>query len=338
MGKLQRCICALGIAGGLAAWTPAVWAAGASVQDATEEQKKSAQELFIEAKKHFDEKRFDEALEGFRASYDTVASPNSHLMVARTLRELDRLEEAFVTYEEVIKEAQEAAKLDPKYEKAAEAATKELDEIRSRVAFVTLQIVGATEDTQIFVNDTPVQKDQWGQTMPVRVGVITVSAKAPGKADYSVDVTVAGGTVTHTVDLAQHWAPPPPAEPATPAAEETHSVDLLGLDKRTWAYIAGGVGAAGVVTFGVFGAMNRSKYNSLDSDCPNGICPTDRNDDIDAGKRYQTIANIGLVVGVVGLGTGTALYFLSDDEQGREQPTTQVGVGPGSVMVRGTFQ
>ena len=338
MGKLRRSFWALGIVAGFAAWTPTIWAAGASVDDATAEQKKSAQDHFIEAKKQFDAKEFDKALEGFQASYDVVASPNSHLMVARTLRELDRVEQAFEMYQVVIKEAEEAAKKDPKYTNAAEAARKELDELRPRVGFISLQVVGATEDTQLFINDEAVSRDRWGQEIPVRVGVITVSAKAPGKPELREDVTVPGGSLTHTVDLAKLWTPAAPPPPSPAAEPETKgSVDLLGLDKRTWAYIAGGVGAAGVVTFGVFGAMNRSKYNSLDSDCPNGVCPTDRSDDIDAGKRYQTIANVGLVVGVVGLGTGTVLYLMSGDDKGREQPTTQVGVGPGTVSVQGTF-
>ena len=171
----------------------------------------------------------------------------------------------------------------------------------------------------------------------MRVGAASVTAKATGKPEFQQDLTISGGASTQRIDLQTFWAPapPPPAETTTDTKAEG-SVDLLGLDKRTWAYIAGGVGAAGIVTFGVFGAMNRSKFNSLEDDCPNSVCLTDRSDDIDAGKRYQTIANVGLVVGVVGLGTGTVLYLLSDDK-GREQPTTQVGVGPGSVTLQGTF-
>jgi hypothetical protein len=336
MRKLHRTVLVLGLWAGCAAWVPTSLAAGAAVDAATDEQKQSAQKLFLDAKKNFDEKQFEPALEGFRASYDVVASPNSLLMVARTLVALDRIEEGYDTYQEVIRTADEAAAKDPKYAPAAEAARKEVEEIRPRLGFLSLDIVGATADTQIFINEKPIERDRWGKEIVARVGVVSISAKAPGKPEYNEDVTLGGEAVTHRIDLASLWAPPPP--PVTPTEEPTASgsVDLLGLDMRTWSYIAGGVGAAGVVTFGVFGVMNRSKYNSLESDCPNGLCATDRSDDIDAGKRYQTIANVGLVVGVVGLGTGTALYLLSN-KKGREEPTTQVGIGPGSVTVQGTF-
>ena len=327
----------LGLMAGCAAWVPSSLAAGAPVDQATDAQKQEAQTLFLDAKKSFDEKQLEKALTGFRASYDAVASPNSLLMVARTLVALDRIEEAYTVYEEATRVAQEAAAKDKKYEPAVEAAKKEFEDLRPRVALVTLEVVGATPDTELFVNDQPVARDQWGKEMPMRVGAASVTAKATGKPEFQQDLTISGGASTQRIDLQTFWAPapPPPAETTTDTKAEG-SVDLLGLDKRTWAYIAGGVGAAGIVTFGVFGAMNRSKFNSLEDDCPNSVCLTDRSDDIDAGKRYQTIANVGLVVGVVGLGTGTVLYLLSDDK-GREQPTTQVGVGPGSVTLQGTF-
>ncbi len=336
MRQVHRSLLVLGFVAGCAAWIPPSFAAGAPVDQATDAQKQEAQKLFLDAKKSFDEKQMEKALTGFRASYDTVASPNSLLMVARTLVALDRVEEAYTTYEEATRVAQEAAGKDKKYEPAVEAAKKELEELRPRIALVTLDVVGATPDTELFVNDQPVARDQWGKEMPVRVGAASVTAKAPGKPDFQQDLTISGGASTQRIDLQTFWTPAPPPVQTTSETKAEGSVDLLGLDKRTWAYIAGGVGAAGVVTFGVFGMMNRSKFNSLEDDCPNSVCLTDRSDDIDAGKRYQTIANVGLVVGVVGLGAGTALYLLSNDS-GQEQPTTQVGLGPGSVTVQGTF-
>ncbi|HNS96788.1 MAG TPA: hypothetical protein PLJ27_23965 [Polyangiaceae bacterium] len=338
MGSVQRLGWTLGFMAACAAFSPDVSAAGAALHQATGAQKQEAQKLFLNAKQSFDKQQYDAALTGFLASYDVVASPNSLLMAARALVALDRLEEAFATYQEVIEVAKEAAAKDKKYAPSLESAEKEFEELRPRIALVTFDIVGATSDTELFINDQPMARDRWDKQIPVRAGVVSITAKSPGKPDFQQDLTLSGGASSQRIDLQAFWAPPPPP-PSTDIDDESSAhgnVDLLGLDKRTWAYIAGGVGAAGVVTFGVFGALNQSKYNNLQDDCPNGRCPSDRSDDINAGRRYQTIANVGLVVGVVGLGTGTALYFLSKDS-GREQPTTQVGFGPGSVTVQGTF-
>jgi hypothetical protein len=116
-------------------------------------------------------------------------------------------------------------------------------------------------------------------------------------------------------------------------------VDSSGVPLRTWAYVAGGVGVAGLATFGIFGAMSNSAYNSLDSSCPNHACPPGKQSDVDAGKRDQTIANVGLVVGVVGLGAGVTLFIVSghgkQEKAGSE--AMRVAVGPGSVGVDGRF-
>ncbi len=60
-------------------------------------------------------------------------------------------------------------------------------------------------------------------------------------------------------------------------------------------WITGGVGLAGVATFAVFGSIAKSKANELDECLPH--CPESLRSTADEGKRNQTIANIGLVVG-----------------------------------------
>ena len=117
------------------------------------------------------------------------------------------------------------------------------------------------------------------------------------------------------------------------------STDSSKWDMRTWSYVAGGVGAAGIVTFGVFGLLNNSKHSKLEDECKNGVCPSSLESDKNTGQTYQTVANVGLVVGIVGLGTGTALYLLSDKKKEKSALSTvpRVDIGPRSVSVSGTF-
>ena len=63
-----------------------------------------------------------------------------------------------------------------------------------------------------------------------------------------------------------------------------------------------------------------------------------RNDDIEAGRRYQLIANVGLGVGIVGLGAGATLFVLSANKgPAREASQTALRVGPASVSLEGRF-
>jgi hypothetical protein len=100
--------------------------------------------------------------------------------------------------------------------------------------------------------------------------------------------------------------------------------------------VAGGVGAAGLVTFAVAGLMAHSTYDDLNSACKGGPCPPDKSGEISSGKTQQAIANVGLVVGLAGVATGATLFVLSLP---KAQPSSNaaVVVSPSWVGVQGRF-
>lgn len=323
-------------------WVSAAEAAGAPVLTANPQQKQAAQNLYKGAMRSFEARQFDKAFEEFRSSYETVASPNSHLMMARSLRDAGKLVEAHQEYEAVAQEATAAAELDKKYEETSRSAHSEGLALRANLAMVTFRVAGAPADAQLTVGNRLIDRATWANPHPFAPGDVACTLSVAGKADVQRTVKLAAGTEeTVTFELSEEGAPASAPESPTPSSSGVHaSGNLLGLSKRQWAYVAGGVGAAGFVTFGVFGVMNNARYNDLQNSCPGGQCPGDRSGDVDAGRRYQTIANVGLAVGVVGLGAGTALYFMSRGEQPKQSGaarTTEVAVGPGSVLVTGSF-
>ena len=109
-----------------------------------------------------------------------------------------------------------------------------------------------------------------------------------------------------------------------------------GGDYRTYAYVAGGVGAAGLLTFGIFGALAASKYSTLKDECGGRPCPESRRSDVESGQSSQTIANIGLAVGVIGVAAGVTLFVLSKPKKPTEG-VTQAVVGPSFVGLAGSF-
>jgi hypothetical protein len=113
-----------------------------------------------------------------------------------------------------------------------------------------------------------------------------------------------------------------------------------GINQRTLAYVAGGVGVAGFATFAVFGILNNGKYQDLEAQCPGGICPPGTSNDAEAGRMYQTLANVGLGVGIVGLASGAVLFLTAPSprtETASLKPTTRLAVGPTSVSLQGKF-
>lgn len=307
-------------------------AAGAPVASATSAQKKDAQTHFEAGTKAHDAGDKDKALAEFQASYDAVASPNSHLLVARTLAELGRLAEAYTAYDQTADEARVAAQTEDKYKQTADAATSERDALRPKIALLQISVTGAAAGDTLDVNGRPIDAASWSKPVPVMPGKVEVvlHKKSGANVTQSVDAT-AGGNPTLTMSA----APPAPA----PAHAEG-AVTTEGISKRTLAYVAGGVGVAGFATFAIFGAMNNAKYSDLQSACTNNSCPASKKSEADTGRTYQTIANVGLVVGVVGIGSGVALYLLDRKENKEKQSarrSPQVFVGPRSVIVTGSF-
>jgi hypothetical protein len=98
---------------------------------------------------------------------------------------------------------------------------------------------------------------------------------------------------------------------AAPATAPTPQDDGAGL--RTAGYVAGGVGIVGLALFFIAGLSAKSAYDRLDEACGGSPCAGDSHQsDIDAGRMWQTAANIGLATGLVGVGTGVTLIVLGN--------------------------
>ena len=315
------------------------WSKGVPVEDATEEQWRGAQKTFLAADELFDAKRYEEAISAYRASWEIVASPNTRLQVARCLRELGRVGEAYDELMGAVADGERAASKDQKYARAAEAARVELKALQAQIAFVTVRVDSVPDSTSFRVGARQMEIADFARPIAVAAGKIQVVARVPGRGAVVKTITLAPGAEGEVAFDFDESAPAlqPSAAAAsvpsapTPAASDSSAHESTSL--RPYAFIAGGVGVLGLASFAVLGTMNNSKFSDLEDKCQAGNCPADSQSDIDSGRQLQTFANVGLVVGIVGVGTGAALFLL---DSGGERPT-QVGVGPGSVTVSGRF-
>ena len=85
--------------------------------------------------------------------------------------------------------------------------------------------------------------------------------------------------------------------------------------------------------------MSNSKFSTLESQCPDNQCPPNLEGEADAGQIYQTVANVGLVVGAVGLGAVVVLYLNSepDSEQPHDRASARLSLGPQRIAITGSF-
>jgi hypothetical protein len=315
--------------------------AGPSQQDVAE-----AKARFGKANGLYKAKKYKEALEEFRASYKAVASPNSHLYIARCQRDMDQKAEAYLEFDAVIAEAQTAGE---KYAATGEQAKTERDELGAKLALVTVNVANAPGAT-LTIGGKDVPAERWGKPFPATPGNVDIVLEAPGKPAAKESVSAnAGESKTISLSLPTGEAG---GEISSGTGGDTGGGDTGGSGGddaapsggqsplRLPAYIATGVGVAGFVTFAVAGAMSRSTYSDLEQACGARPCPADRASDVSAGKTQQTVANVGLVVGGVGIAAGATLFLLSLRGGKKTEPAaakTELVVGPAWLGARGTF-
>lgn len=310
-------------------------ARGASVDEATSEQSTEASDKYRAGTEAFETGKLGEALALFEKSYDVVASPNSHLMIARTLSKMNRYAEAYSAIEATIAEADAAASKSDKYKKTAQMARVERDELTKKVGFVVVSL-----PSTLTVGSETVKSPDMGRVV-VPPGKNEVVLRLPGGEETRATVEVSAGDVKRVdlgIPVARASEPAPAPAPECPPSRTVH--DSGGIDQRTLAYVAGGVGVVGLATFGVFGLLNNRKYDDLEARCPGGVCPREASEDAETGRQYQTIANVGLGAGALGLVTGAVLFLTAPSrktEAAFVSPTTRLAVGAGSVSFQGKF-
>lgn len=315
-------------------------AAGPAAPAPSPQDVQTATKAFQDGLKSFNAKKFGIALDAFQRSYDTVKSPNSLLYVARCHAELGKPKEAYRVYTRVIAEATERAATEAKYAPTRDTAKLELEELSAKLALLTIEVSNASPETRLRVQGGIVAREEWGKPMPFDAGSVQITVDTPGRAavERSIDLSIG---VNEVVQL--DAAPPAPVSEA-PAETRVELTTNGGGSLLPFAIIAGGVGVVGMGVFAVAGSMSNGTFSELEDACGGGPCPSSQNDVIDRGQTEQTIANVGLIVGAVGLAAGAALLIVdltsgsdgADAAASRPSPLA-LDVGPGWIGVHGSF-
>lgn len=302
--------------------------------------KQEAVARYKQGRSLIEKKQYEEALGELTVSYEMLESPNTLLLMAHAHRELGREVKAAQLYEDVIEHAR--ARVDQgedRFEKTAADAKEWLDKLETKLGKITISVRGAIEGTTVTIDGAPVDATRTGEDS-LRVdgiwwtaGSVRVEAFPPEGTSRSVEVEIPkGGPAAVTLDLGDAARQKEPAP-----IDDTASVDMRDMQGKsipTSSWITGGIGVAGLATFAVFGSMAKSKSADLDACSPR--CPESERDVADAGKRDQTIANVGLAVGGVGL-AAAASFYLFQSSPNTDDGTVDVGMTPGGILVRGSF-
>jgi hypothetical protein len=108
---------------------------------------------------------------------------------------------------------------------------------------------------------------------------------------------------------------------------------------KTVAYVVGAVGAAALVTGGVFGGLAISKRHDSDKACPNNQCSATGVSLNDDAKTYARVCDFTMGAGLVAVAVATYLLIRSPKDEATPPPTSAQGphleaaVGPGEAAL-----
>jgi hypothetical protein len=235
---------------------------------------------------------------------------------------------------------------------AQDRAKKVLERALPRIAYLVVRVDPPGVNPQVTIGGSPVQSALIGAERPTDAGSYEVVASAPGYRTARANVTLAEGA--HQ-EIALGLTPDPDAQPASPApplpatttappavstSEPPPAPAATSGGNRTPAYVALGIGGAGLLLGSITGIVALSKTGSLE--CPNNRCPPSQHSKLDSANTMATISTVGFSVGLVGAAVGTVLLLTSGKSE--PAPTATVGslharpfIGGRTAGLEGTF-
>jgi len=238
-----------------------------------------------------------------------------------------------------------------------EDCTQRLNELTHAVPsliFIARDGTGrALSAVAVTIDGKPLVDHLDGSAIAVDPGEHTFAFQAAGLAKATLKLPIREGEHARRHEI---LIGPPPTEtasspqPATTSADADAALQDSGSSadanaratssvstQRILAYSALGLGATGIIVGTVFGLKSKSKHDDA-SACDDTTCPDEPS--FQANKdaiKFGNISTVSFIVGAVGLAGGVALWITEKPNQASSKANAQIGLGFGSLQVRGRF-
>jgi hypothetical protein len=258
----------------------------------TEAELEAARQVFADALRDEQDRRFDVALDGFRRVRDVRDTAPVEYRIATCLEGLGRLAEALAAYDAAIR----LTEGDTGGADVAAGSRERIDALSRRVAHLRLTLsTRAPPDTELRVDGKP----QPAGDIVLDPGSHRVEATATGAGPFQSDIALPeGGRLSLTVPLDPPAAPgkPPPGADERPIGANASQATWT----SPWGWVGIGVGGALLAASATSFILRESDIRTANRDCPGGGCLGG----IDAEALSAT--NRARIEGPLGLGLGAA--------------------------------
>ena len=312
----------------------------AAAQAPTKEQIAEARSHYQKGLELYEESAFDAALIEFQRAYDTAPTYKILYNIGLVYRQLNDYAGSLRSFQKYLDEG--GKKVDAKRRAEVE---REIEKLRGRVAKVKLST--NVEGAEVLVDDLEVGETPLDDPLVVNAGKRKISVIKAGYSSAARVLKLAGGDeVELELELKQSGsgaATSPPAgkpdEPGDKPTEPTPPVEEAsggGFPWLPWA-ITGAL-AAGTAVFGV---MTLSAERDLQSE-RDSVTTRQKLDDAEGKTRTLAIVTDVFLVATV-VSAGISLWITLDSPSGepaekeKASRPLELGIGPGSVQLRGAF-
>jgi hypothetical protein len=291
--------------------------AGARAQDTRDPA--AAEALFRQGRAASEQQDFTTACAKFRESNRLDPAVGTVFNIADCEEKLGHLATSWTLFQEVVQ------RLPPADNRRA-IAEQRASKLEPRVPKLSIHLAHS-ERTDISVRRDGVSLGaaSLDTALPVDPGDHVVVVEAPGTRAAEFRAHVAEGENTQlavavgvALSASEQQSGSGGAPPGVSPSEHPPN--------HTAAYVVGGVGVAGLITGAIAGVLVLGKKSTVNSECSGKLCSQAGLDAANAGKTLGVVTTVGLITGVVGLGTGTYL-FLSAPSPGENARSAAYLVG-----------
>jgi len=279
---------------------------------------------------------YDSACPSIAESHRLDPRPGTLFTLADCRAKSGKLATALALYEDYLRAVFQmtmAQKL--RHAERAKVAAAQKKVLAAQIPELTLVLPpSAPKEVRVLRDGTELTEASLGIALPVDPGEHVVTTQVGDGPAVEQRITLEKGE-KRTVEL--EVKEPPPAAPAPapevvvvpkgPAAAVAEPEGAAGQGmsgRRIGAFIAGGIGVAGLALGGVMGGMALSKKSTIDASCVDGICNAEGKAAADGARTPGLLSTIGFGVGAAGVAAGLVLFLT-------EPSSSQTGSAKGKV-------
>ena len=295
--------------------------AGGALAEPTSADKSLATQLFKEGRTLVDQGRVADGCRKLEESQRLDPGGGTLLNLALCHEKEGRTATAWTEFTEALG----IARKDDRPQRA-EIAQQHIEALEPTLSRLTVQVPPASDlaDLEIKRDGTAIRRAAWGTAMPIDPGDHVIEAFALGKIPWKHTVTVGGKAESKTI--AVPVLDNAPVAPAPTSAASAHQTPLTYVEVKKpvspAAWVAYGMGAAGLGVGTYFGVQAMSDKGTADDNCPQDRCNASGISANSDAIKAANLATVGFGVGILGVGLGT---FLLLSRGTTSVPSTTVG-------------